>query len=175
MSTVPIGEELKVLARTSLLLIAGYVLQIGLFGDLSLFSVHPEVLLAIGIGSAVAWGAERGAIVAFAGGLLVDLGLSGRFGVTGLAWGLTGYGIGLVAEALARRSRVIDAALMFAGGALGTIAYAVVAALFGAGTLGEDDLFVIVAMVGLWNAVLSPAVVPVSRWAGQHPELRPAR
>ncbi|MCB0953178.1 MAG: rod shape-determining protein MreD [Microthrixaceae bacterium] len=175
MTTVPLGEELKVLARTSLVLLGGYVLQLGLFDDLRLFSVHPEVLLAIGVGTAVAWGAERGAIVGFAAGLLADLVLSGRFGVTGLAYGIACYAVGLVSEGLARRSRVMDALLMAVGGALGTITYAVVAALFGAGTLGEDDLLVIIAMVALWNFVLSPIVVPVCRWAGRHPEIRPAR
>ncbi|MFV0317921.1 MAG: hypothetical protein ACK5O2_13295 [Microthrixaceae bacterium] len=170
-----LGGEVKALARTCVLLLVAYVVQLGLLDDMRVFSVHAEVLLAIGVASAVAWGAERGALVSFAAGLLADLALSGRFGVTALAWGLTGYGVGVISDALARRSRLMDAVLMFAGGAVGTMAYAVIAALFGAQTLGEDDLLVIVVMVGLWNAVLSPLVVPAARWAGDHPDLRPAR
>lgn len=169
------SEELKVVARTALVLFGAYVLQLGLFDDLRLFSVHPEVLLAVGAGSAIAWGAERGAVVGFAAGLLADLSLSGRFGVTALAWGVTCYGIGLLSEGLPRRSHLVDAVLMAAGGAGGVAAYAVVAALFGEPTLGEDNLFVIIAMVAAWNVVLSPVVVPLCRWAGQHPELRAAR
>ncbi len=168
-------ETLKIVARTSLLLIGAYVVQLGMFDDLRVFSVHPEVLLAIGCGSAIAWGAERGAVVGFAAGLMADLSLSGRFGVSALAFGISCYGIGLLSEGLARRSRVVDAVLMALGGAFGVITYAVAGTLFGESTLGDDNLLVIIGMVGLWNLVLSPAVVPLCRWAGQHPELRAAR
>lgn len=175
MGAVIVTDELKVVARTALLLFGAYVLQLGLFSDLSLFSVHPEVLLTIGAGSAIAWGGDRGAVVGFAAGLLVDLSLSGRFGVTALAWGISCYGIGLLSEGLARRSRVVDAVLMGVGGATGVIAYALSAALFGQPTLGDDNLLVIIGMVAFWNMISSPAVVPLCRWAGQHPELRAAR
>ncbi len=175
MGALLVSEELKVVARTALVLFGAYVLQLGLFDDLRLFSVHPEVLLAIGSGTAIAWGAERGAVVGFSAGLLADLSLSGRFGLTALAWGVTCYGIGLLSEGLARRSRLVDAVLMAVGGAGGVAAYAVIAALFGESTLGDDALFVIIGMVAAWSMVLSPLVVPVCRWAGQHPELRAAR
>lgn len=168
-------EVLKTIARTSLLLIGAYVAQLGLFDDLRVFSVHPEALLAIGCGSAIAWGAERGALVGFAAGLMADLSLSGRFGVTALAWGVSCYAIGLLSEGLARRSRLVDAVLMALGGAFGVITYAVAGTLFGESTLGDDNLLVIIGMVGLWNLVLSPVVVPLSRWAGRYPELRAAR
>lgn len=169
------SDELKVIARTTLVLFGAYVLQLGLFSDLKVFSVHPEVLLAIGAGSAISWGAERGAVVGFAAGLLADLSLSGRFGVTALAWGVACYGLGLVSEGLARRSRIVDAVLMGIGGAGGVIAYALVASIFGQPALGDDRLLVIIGMVALWNTILSPAVVPLCRWAGRHPELRAAR
>ena len=151
------------------------MLQLGLFDSLRVFSVHAELLLAVAVGSAVAWGAERGAVVGFAAGLLTDLILPGRFGVTALAYGLTGYGIGALSDGVARRSRLIDAGLMALGGAAGVAAYALVAALFGESTLGDERLWSIVAIVAAWNAVLSPLAVPVSRWAGTEAELRPVR
>ncbi|MCZ7631800.1 MAG: hypothetical protein M5U19_23315 [Microthrixaceae bacterium] len=61
------------------------------------------------------------------------------------------------------------------GGAAGVIAYALAAAIFGQSTLGDDNLLVIIGMVAFWNTILSPVVVPLCRWAGQHPELRAAR
>lgn len=168
-------EDLRALARTTLVLVVALALQLGLFDDLRAFSVHPELLLAVGMGTAIAWGAERGAVVCFAAGLLADLMLQGRLGVTALAYGLVGYGIGLLSEGVARRSRMIDAGLMALGSAAGVLAYAVVAAIFGEPTLGEDNLGRIIGLVALWNLVLSPVVVPVCRWAGQRPELRPTR
>ncbi len=169
------SDHLAVVARTALVLFAALVLQLGLFDQLRVFSVHAELLLAVAVATAVAWGAERGAIVGFAAGLLTDLILPGRFGVTALAYGLTGYGVGVLSDGVARRSRTIDAGLMALGGAAGIAAYALVAALFGESTLGDDRLWSIVGLVALWNALLSPVLVPVARWAGMEPELRPVR
>ena len=167
--------ELRLVARTTLVLVAALALQLGLVDDLSLFSVHPELLLAVGVGSAVAWGAERGAVVGFFAGLLADLFLSGRFGVTGLAYALAGYAVGVLSEGIARRSRVVDAGLVALGSALGVALYALVAALFGEGTLGDDHLWRILGIVTVTAALMSPIVVPVCRWAGADAELRPSR
>ncbi|MGI9579051.1 MAG: rod shape-determining protein MreD [Microthrixaceae bacterium] len=168
-------ERLAMIARTALVLFVALALQLGLFDQLRVFSVHAELMLAVGVATAVAWGAERGAIVGFVAGLLTDLILPGRFGVTALAYGLTGYGIGALSDGVARRSRLIDAGLMLLGGAVGVAAYALIAALFGEQTLGDDRLWSIVGIVAVWNAVLSPVLVPVARWAGIEPELRPVR
>lgn len=157
----------QVVARTTLVLVGALVLQLGLVDDLRVFSVHPELVLAVAIGTAVAWGAERGAIVGFAAGLLTDLFLSGRFGVTGLAYGVTGYGVGVLADGIARRGAMIDAALVALGSAAGVLLYAVVAALLGQQTLTDPHLGRIIGMVALYGALLSPLVLPVCRWTGQ--------
>lgn len=169
------STEIQVVARTGLVLVVALVLQLGLVDDLRFFSVHPELVLAVAIGSAVAWGPERGAIVGFAAGLLVDLFLSGRFGVTGLAYGLAGYGVGVLSEGIARRSRIIEAALVALGSALGVMLYAVIAALFGEQTLVDDHLWRILAVVTVFGALFGPLVIPVCRWAGADTALRPSR
>ncbi|MCP4435754.1 MAG: rod shape-determining protein MreD [Actinomycetia bacterium] len=168
-------EEIRMVARTALVLFVALVLQVGLFDELRVFSVHPELLLAVGIATAVAWGPERGVVVCFVAGLLADLILSGRFGVTALAWGVAGYGVGRLSDAVARRSHFIDAGLMALGSAAAVMLYAVVAALFGESTLGDDHLWRIIGIVTAWNVLLSPIVLPVARWAGREPELRPVR
>jgi rod shape-determining protein MreD len=173
---VSVNVDARMVARTGLLLFGALVLQLGLVDDLRIFSVHPELLLAVGIGTAVAWGPERGAVVSFTAGLLADLFLSGRFGITGLAWGGAGFGIGLLADGIVRRGRIIDAALMALGSAAAVMVYAVVGALFGEHTLGDDHLLRIVGIVAVTAAVLSPLVVPLCRWAGHpHSGLRPLR
>ncbi len=177
MSGAPVTDDPRVVARTGLVLAAALVLQLGLLDDLRVLSVHPELLLAVGIASAVAWGPERGAIVGFFAGLLTDLILSGRFGVSALAYGLAGYGVGMVSDGLARRSIVIDGALMALGGVVGVLLYAVVAALFGESTLGDDNLLEDHRWSSaLWNLrAARPLVVPMCRWAGRQPDLRPTR
>jgi len=165
----------KIVARTALVLFGALVLQLGMFDDLRVVGVHPEVLLAVGLGCAVAWGPERGAIVAFCAGLLTDMFLSGRFGVTGLAWGITGFGLGYLSDGIARRSMVIDAVLLGLGSAVGVMVYAVVAALFGEATLTDDHLWRIMGIVGISAAVISPVVLPLCRWTGADVGLRPSR
>ena len=170
------GEDLQVVARTSLMLAVALVLQQGLFNDLQLLGIHPELLLAIGVGAGVAWGAERGALVGFGAGLLTDLFLSGRFGIVGLSFGLAGYVAGLLSDTVARSSRWIDAGFMAAGSALGVTLYAVIGGLFGLGTLSDPDLWRIVGVVSVTSAILSPLVVPLCRWTGSvGTRLRPTR
>jgi rod shape-determining protein MreD len=156
----------RAVARTTAVLFAATVLQIGMFNDLSVLSVHGDLLLSVAIATAVAWGADRGAIVGFAAGLLADVNLSGRFGLSGLAFGLAGYAVGLASDAVVRRSRMIDAGLMAAGSALGVLLYALVATLFGEGALGDDHLWRIIGIEALFSTALSPLLVPLCRWAG---------
>lgn len=169
-------DDVQVWSRTSLVVVAALILQLGLVDDLQVMGVHPDLLLAIGVGTGVAWGAERGAIVGFAAGLLTDMFLSGRFGIVGLSYGLAGYAAGLLSEGIARASRWIDAGFMVTGSALGVVLYAVIGSLFGMGTLSDPDLWRIVAVVCVANAVLSPLVLPVCRWPGAvGTRLRPTR
>jgi rod shape-determining protein MreD len=161
------NDGARIVARSALLLFVALVLQLGVVNDLRIFSVHAELLLAVAIGMAVAWGPERGAVVAFAAGLLVDLFLSGRFGATGLAWGVTGYGIGFLSDGIVRRSRMIDAALLGLGSAVAVLLYAVIATLLGGDTLGDDHLLRIIGIVAVTGALLSPLVLPLCRWAGR--------
>jgi rod shape-determining protein MreD len=171
-----VRDDLLIISRTSLLLIVGLVLQIGLLDDLRVMGVHPELLLAVAVGTGVARGAERGAMVGFAAGLLTDLFLSGRFGIVGLSYGLAGYSAGLLSDGVPRTSRWIDAGFMAVGSAVGVALYAVIGSLFGMGTLGDPDLWRIVVVVCAANAVLSPLVLRACRWTGAPSTgLRPTR
>lgn len=170
------GEETQVFARTSLVLFGALVLQRGLIDDLSLMGVHPDLLLAVGVGAGIAWGAERGALVGFVAGLCTDLFLSGRFGVSGLSYGFAGYVAGTLSEGVARASRWIDSGLMAVGSALGVVLYAVIGTLFGLGTLGDPDLLRIIGVVAATGALMAPAVMPLCRWTGSvGSRLRPTR
>ena len=170
-----VSDGAEVVARTALVLVVALLLQVGLFDELRVFSVHAELLLAVGLGTAVAWGPERGAVVCFVAGCLADLILHTRFGLSALAYGVAGYGVGFLADGVARRSRLIDAGLMALGGLAGMLLYAVVGALFGESTLGDDHLWRIVGMVTMWTALLSPVVVPACRWAGPRANVRTIR
>jgi len=174
--TAAVTVDPRVWARTMLVLVGAVVVQLAVVTDLRLFGVHPELVLAVAIGTAIAWGPERGAVVGFAAGLLTDLSMSGRFGLSSLAFALAGWGIGALADGVVRRSRLLDAALLAGGSAAGLVLYAVVGGLFGERTLADPHLWRILGIVSLCGAALSPLVLPVCRWAGEGDErLRPGR
>jgi rod shape-determining protein MreD len=169
-------DDVQIYSRTSLVLVAALIVQLGLVDDLQVMGVHPDLLLAVGVGTGVAWGAERGAIAGFLAGLLTDLFLSGRFGIVGLSYGLAGYASGLLSDGVARTSRWLDAGFMATGAALGVVLYAVIGSLFGMGTLSDPDLWRILVVLSVSSALVSPLVLPVCRWTGAAgPRLRPTR
>jgi rod shape-determining protein MreD len=155
-----------VAARTALVLFVALVLQIGFVDDLRIFGVHPELLLVVAMGSAVAWGASRGAIVGFAAGLMAELFLSDRFGVVGLSWAVAGFGVGMVSENLARASKLFDALLVGLGAAAAVLVHALISTLFGQNYLSDPNLARIVGIVAGTSAILAPLALPVSRWCG---------
>ncbi len=155
-----------VAARTALVLFVALVLQIGFVDDLSFFGVHPELLLVVAVGSGVAWGASRGAVVGFAAGLLAELFLSDRFGIVGLSWAIAGFGVGMVSENLARASKLVDSMLLGISAGIGILLHALISTLFGQNYLSDPNLARIVGIVAVTSAVLGPVALPVCRWCG---------
>ena len=151
--------------RYSVVIVVGMVLQIGVFTDLRLFDVHPDVMLLIAVCAGATAGPARGAGVGFASGLLLDLLLPGRFGVAALAYALTGYAVGAAASTVVRPARWISVGLVAAGSAVGVLVYAALAQLLGQPTLADPRLGIIVGIVAGVNALLGLPTLAVCRWA----------
>ena len=161
------------LIRWVLIVTVALVLQIGLATQFRVAGVHPDLLLLVAICAGLVGGPSTGAGVGFACGLLFDLFLPGRFGVTALAYLLVGYGSGVAGDAVARPNRWISAGMVAVPSAAGTLLYAAIGQLLGQRSLSDPNLAAIVGIVAAFNALFAVPVLAVCRWAApEHVRLR---
>ncbi|MBS1838184.1 MAG: rod shape-determining protein MreD [Actinobacteria bacterium] len=153
------------LLRWTLVVSAALVLQVGLVPQVSIAGVHPDLLLLVAICAGMVGGPGTGAVVGFTCGVLVDLFLPGRFGMTALAYLLVGYGAGVAGEAIARPSRWISCAVVGVASAVGTLLYATIGQLLAQRSLTDPNLVAIVGIVAAVNTVLALPVLAACRWA----------
>ena len=161
--------ELRSVLRWALILSVALILQVGLFTDLRIGGVHPDLLLLLAVCAGLEGGPGRGAGVGFAAGLLMDLFLPGRFGVTALASALTGYGAGVAGDTVVRPARWISVGLVVVISAAGTLLYAAIGQLLGQHSLSDPRLGVIVGIVAATNGLLALPALAVCRWADHDP------
>ena len=155
--------------RWAIIVSAAAVLQIGLAADISVAGVHPDLLLLVSICAGIVGGPGTGAGIGFTAGLLFDLFLPGRFGVTALAYLLVGYASGVAGDSVARPNRWISVAMVALASAAGTLAYAVIGQMLGQRSMSDPRLAAIVGIVAVFNALLALTTLAVCRWAEPEP------
>ena len=104
-------ERFVALARAATLVLVAVVVQVGAAPVVSLFGVHPEVLLLLAVAAGVAAGPDRGAFAGFVLGLGYDVFLQSPFGLTALVYAAVAYGAGSVQSHMTGqrlRSRMSD-------------------------------------------------------------------
>jgi rod shape-determining protein MreD len=146
-----------VLVKSTLVLLAALVLQVSVVSDLPVLGAVGDLLLLVTVAAALVDGADRGATVGFAAGLLYDLVLDTPFGLSALTYALIGYAVGLVSAAVGRSAGWWPVALAAAGGAAGMGLYTAIGHLVGT-PYPVGDLPRIALVVAAWNAAL---IVPV--------------
>jgi rod shape-determining protein MreD len=161
--------ELRNVMRWVLVVSAAVVLQVGLLTDLRVYGVHPDLLLLVAVCAGIEGGPGRGAGIGFACGLLFDLFLQGPFGVTALAYALTGYAAGLAGDTVVRPARWISIGMVAVASAAGTLLYAALGQLLGQRSLSDPHLGAIVGIVAATNALLALPALAVCRWADHDP------
>ena len=152
--------------RWALVLTVVTAAQISFVGDLSLFGVHPDLLLLLAIAAGLTGGPGRGVVVGFAAGVIADLFLHTRFGVATLASTLVGYAAGVAGDTVVRPSTPVWVGATACLSAAGTVLYAALGHLLGARTLADPNLLAIVGIVSVVNAALCVPALAVCRWAG---------
>lgn len=153
--------------RVSLVIVLALILQTSLVSDLRLFGATGDIMLLLGIAAGIAGGPERGAIVGFAAGLAFDLLLQTPFGLSSLAYCLTGYAVGTMQTSVLRLTWWIPVGFAIAASAVGIVLYSVVGEVVGLDGLLDGHLLAIVFVVALLNALCSVPAVRLLRWAMQ--------
>jgi rod shape-determining protein MreD len=141
------------------------LLQTTLVARLPLFHERGDIVLLVVIAAAILGGPELGAIIGFVFGLSFDLVLQTPFGLSALAYCLTGYAVGVLQSSVLRTSWWIPVLTAIAGSAIGVLCFALLGDLLGQDGLVSGRLPAIIGAVAIVNAVLILPAVRVVRWA----------
>lgn len=145
-----------------LLLVAAITLQVGLFPQLSIAGVVPNLALLVVIAAAIVRGPEYAALLGFAAGLLVDLTppadhTAGRWA---LAFVVAAYLAGLVrrdADESALAAVFTVAGCSF----VATSLFALSGLLLGDPGVTVGRVFAVVPLSVLYDVILAPVVIPL--------------
>lgn len=145
--------------RIGLLLVLATVVQTSLASDLRVAGVAPDFLVLVAILAGLAGGAEAGAIVGFAAGLLSDMFLTSTpLGLSALTYCVIGASIGTArSSVLPERSLVVPVTALFAtAGAV--LMFVLFGEILGQGQLlggGQSWLIKVLLIESAWSLVLS--------------------
>ncbi len=153
--------------RTAAVLLTAVVLQASLLTELRFLGVSADLMLVLAIASGLELGPERGALVGFTTGLLMDLLLQTPFGLSALTYLLVGYAVGRANALHLRSARGFDVVVASAASAAGVALFVLCGELVGQPLLSTPQLGRIVVVVSVSSAVLVVPVKAVVRWAGR--------
>ena len=163
-------SEVQLIVRWGALLLTAFVLQIGVFTDLKLFGVHPEILLLVAICAGLVGGPDQGCRGRLRGRRARRPGASPgcsasrrwRSRWSGSRWARPR------SRSSARRCG-ISIAIAVAASAVGTLLYAAVGEMLGQRSLSDPRLWAIVGIVSAVNGLLCVPGLAVCRWAEGEP------
>lgn len=160
---IPVGPGV-IAVRCGLLIVLALTLQVSVVPDLPVLGVQGDLMLLIALGSGLAAGPDRGAVIGFACGIAYDLMLQTPFGLSALTYALVSYLVGSLQDSVLRAAWWIPVATAAAGSALGAILYGVFGTVVGMDLL-SPSLLRIALVVGTLNAVVAAPVIRGVRWA----------
>ena len=146
------------------MIVVTVVLHTAVLSRLRVFGVIPDLMLAVAVAAGVEAGPARGAVIAFCGGMALDVFLLTPMGLSALVYCLVAYAVGVAHEGVLRTSWYIPVLTAFVASAGGVVLYAVAAWMLGEPTL-NSRLLTIVVVVAAANAALSPPVLRFVRWS----------
>ncbi len=121
----------RIVVRIAALVLAGVLLQLSFFSQVTLFHVRPDVLPALVVCLALLGGSMVGVVSGFAIGFLVDCLLVEALGITSLVLLGVGYLAGLYRERFEVRSSLVPALLCMGLTLLAELGYAAIQLMLG--------------------------------------------
>jgi rod shape-determining protein MreD len=154
----PIGRLLAV----GVLLLA---VQNTLLIELKPAGVVIQVMLAFSAAAGVVGGADSGVLAGFILGILFDLGVGTPMGLSAIALAFAGLVGALVTLLNIEPQWWVNAIFVALGAGAGELANPLLRSLIGESGILTSHLLVVVPVVSVAAAILSPILVPVARWA----------
>jgi rod shape-determining protein MreD len=152
-------------------------LQRTLFEDLRPAGITLQVMLALAAAAGAAAGPQKGALAGFVLGLLYDLNVGSPLGSSSIAMGLAGYIAGYATSIAVQPPWWLAALFVAIGAAAGEAVVPVIREFVGESHPLEPHFGLVVAVVAIGAAVMSPVLVPVGRWCMRvkKPDWKPPR
>lgn len=149
-------------ASIALLVLAALTLQVGLFPQLSISGVVPNLALLVVIGAAIVRGPQYAAVLGFATGLVVDLAppadhVAGRWA---LAFVIAAYLAGLVRRD-AGESALAAVATVAGCSFVATSLFALSGLVLGDPGVTVARVFTVVPLGVLYDVIVAPVVMPL--------------
>src|ERR1700710_912930 len=115
-------SEGGLIARWSVLLVTTLVLQVGVAPQFPVMGIVANFLLMVAVCAGVVGGPDRGAIVGFFAGLLLDLARgTGALGLSALAYTLVAAAVGALMIQVLQTRRLLSMAVVATASAGGTL------------------------------------------------------
>lgn len=149
---IPIGMMLLALQKT-------------LFIELTPFGVIVQIVMAFAAAAGAIGGSDRGAVTGFTLGIMFDLAVGSPLGSSAIAMGIAGYVAGWADLIRIDTTWWLAAIFVGLGTGVGELAVPVVRRFIGVDDAFVADLPLILLVVAVAGAVMSIALVPLSRWA----------
>jgi rod shape-determining protein MreD len=152
-------------ARICALVFLFLTVQLTLMLDLRVGGIHPDIMVVLPVVAGIVGGPSRGASVGFGTGLVADLFLPTPFGLSALCGCLVGFGVGVATLALDRSALWLPPLAALGASALYEVMYAVLGSVLGQPQMLHVDVFRIVVVVSVVNAIVAIPALRMMAWA----------
>ena len=129
-----------------------------------MFGVIVQLVLALAAAAGASGGSERGAVAGFVLGVMLDLADGTTLGSTAIAFTVAGVVAGLLAVFDADPRWWLKTVFVALGAAAGEVTVPVVRLFIGEENPWPTNMVRVVVVVTVTAAVMSPVLLPLSRW-----------
>lgn len=151
--------------RLCIVVFVALTLHQSLFVTLRVEEAHPQVMLLVAVVGGLLAGAERGALIGFAAGLLADLFVQTPLGLSALTFALVAFVVGSLQAGIVHSAWWIAPVTAFGATFAGMVLYGILGAIIGQAHYVSPRLLLVGAGAGAMNAVLAVPVVRAMSWA----------
>ena len=151
--------------RLAVVALVALVVQVGVLDQIVIAGAHADLFLLLAISAGLVGGPQRGAVMAFALGLVADVFVQTPYGLSSLSYVLVAFAVGLTAGLPSGRPPLgFRLATALLGGMGGTLLYAGLGTLIGQPSVSRHQLAVVVAVVTAGCVLLAPLAYRLLEW-----------